>query len=254
MLNIEPRLGAKWNVNDNFRLKIAAGRYSQNLVAANSDRDVVNLFYGFLSSTENIPSTVTAPNGNVREVKDPLQRANHYVAGFELDLTNEITVNIEGYLKDFRQVTNINRNKIYEDTQEFEDEPEELRKDFIVETGVAYGGDFQLKYEKGPSMIWAVYSYTYVDRFDGIDPIQSDLGPSAQREPGGQPFVRTLRFLARERALELRIGLPLHPDPRLLRQPHLRGRHRYGLHHIERRPEHDLRRPEPRAPAHLSPP
>ena len=167
VLNIEPRLGAKWNVNDNFRLKIAAGRYSQNLVATNSDRDVVNLFYGFLSSTENIPSTVTAPNGNVREVKDPVQRANHYVAGFELDLSNEITMNVEGYLKDFRQVTNINRNKIYEDTQEFEDQPEELRKDFIVETGVAYGGDFQLKYEKGASMLWAVYSYTYVDRFDG---------------------------------------------------------------------------------------
>ena len=39
--NVEPRLGFKWNINDNWRFKLAAGRYSQNLVAANSDRDVV---------------------------------------------------------------------------------------------------------------------------------------------------------------------------------------------------------------------
>jgi hypothetical protein len=42
----EPRLGLKYNMSDNFRIKFAAGMYSQNLIAANSDRDVVNLFFG----------------------------------------------------------------------------------------------------------------------------------------------------------------------------------------------------------------
>jgi hypothetical protein len=50
----EPRLGFKYNLSDNFRIKLAAGMYSQNLIAANSDRDVVNLFYGFLSGPENL--------------------------------------------------------------------------------------------------------------------------------------------------------------------------------------------------------
>lgn len=167
VMNIEPRLGMKWNIRDDLRFKLSAGRYSQNLVAANSDRDVVNLFYGFLSSPDNLPSTLTTANGTVRDIKDPLQRANHYIAGFEIDLTSDISVNVEGYLKDFRQVTNINRNKLYEDTQEFQDKPDELKKDFIVETGKAYGADLQLKYEKGAMFVWAVYSYTYVDRFDG---------------------------------------------------------------------------------------
>jgi hypothetical protein len=72
------------------------------------------------------------------------------------------------YLKDFRQVTNINRNKLFNDTPEFEDKPDELKKDFIVETGQAYGADLQLKYEKGKLYLWGVYSYTYVDRFDGF--------------------------------------------------------------------------------------
>ncbi len=166
--NPEPRLGFKWNISDNFRFKLAAGRYSQNLVAANSDRDVVNLFYGFLSAPDNLPRTFTQADGEVRDVKDPLQRANHYVAGVEFDLTNELTANFEVYLKDFRQITNLNRNKIFNDTPEFADKPDELKKDYIIETGKAYGADLQLKYEKNQFYVWAVYSYTYVDRFDGI--------------------------------------------------------------------------------------
>ncbi len=166
--NIEPRFGFKWNVNEDLRFKLAAGRYSQNLVAANNDRDVVNLFYGFLSSPESLPRTVPQRDGTTRDLKDPLQRANHYVAGVEYDLTRELTLNFEVYLKDFRQVTNLNRNKYFNDTPEFADKPDALKKDYIVETGYAYGGDVQLKYEKDQLYLWAVYSYTYVDRYDGI--------------------------------------------------------------------------------------
>ncbi len=166
--NIEPRFGFKWNISDNLRFKLAAGRYSQNLVAANNDRDVVNLFYGFLASPEDLPRTMTLRDGSTREVKDPLQRANHYVAGIEHDLSREFTVNFEVYLKDFRQVTNLNRNKYFNDTPEFADKPDQLKKDYIVETGYAYGADLQLKYEKDQLYLWGVYSYTYVDRFDGV--------------------------------------------------------------------------------------
>jgi len=168
VLSIEPRLGFKWNITDDLRFKLAAGRYSQNLVAANSDRDVVNLFYGFLSAPDNLPSTIATRDGGSRDVKDPLQRANHYVAGIEYDITNELTANFEVYFKDFLQVTNLNRNKIFNDTEEFADEPDELKKDYVVESGHAYGADFQLKYEKGRTYLWGVYSYTYVDRFDGF--------------------------------------------------------------------------------------
>ncbi|MBL7964888.1 MAG: carboxypeptidase-like regulatory domain-containing protein [Flavobacteriales bacterium] len=168
VMNVEPRIGAKWNVTNNFRLKGSAGRYSQNLVATNNDRDVVNLFYGFLASPTDLPKTFTDENGEVREVRDPLQRANHYIMGFEVDLSREFTVNIEGYLKDFRQVTNLNRNKIYPDTPQFEDKPAEQRKDFLLETGKAYGADMLLKYEKGRTYLWFVYAYTYVYRWDGV--------------------------------------------------------------------------------------
>ncbi len=167
VFNVEPRFGLKWNITDNTRFKLAAGRYSQNLVAANSDRDVVNLFYGFLSAPDDLPDEITERDGEVREVKDPLQRANHYVAGIEQDLSDNLTVNFEVYLKDFRQVTNLNRNKLFNDTPEFSDKPDELKKDYIIETGEAYGADIQFKYDRENTSVWAVYSYTYVDRFDG---------------------------------------------------------------------------------------
>jgi hypothetical protein len=165
--NVEPRIGFKWNITDDLRFKAAAGRYSQNLVAANSDRDVVNLFYGFLSSPTDLPEYQELPDGSTREITDGLQRANHYLAGFEFDPTRDITVNIEGYLKDFRQVTNLNRNKIYEDTEQFADKPDELKKDFIVENGTSYGVDLAVKYEKGNAYFWAVYSLGFVERYDG---------------------------------------------------------------------------------------
>lgn len=165
--NVEPRMGFKWNINDNLRFKAAAGRYSQNLVAANSDRDVVNLFYGFLSSPTDLPEEQKLPDGSTRAIKDGLQRSAHYLAGFEIDPTRDITLNLEGWYKDFQQVTNLNRNKVYEDTDEFQDKPDELKKDFIVESGEAYGADLTLKYEKGGTYFWAVYSLSYVKRFDG---------------------------------------------------------------------------------------
>ncbi|MEO7080499.1 MAG: hypothetical protein ABIY71_03190, partial [Flavobacteriales bacterium] len=167
VLSPEPRFGFKWNVSDRFRLKGAAGVYSQNLIATNNDRDVVNLFYGFLTAPDDIPKTITTKNGDVRDVKDPLQRANHVVGGFEYDITSKTSINVEGYYKDFRQVTNLNREKLFNDSPEFASKPDELKKDFIIETGSAYGADLLLKYENKGLYLWAVYSLNFVDRYDG---------------------------------------------------------------------------------------
>jgi hypothetical protein len=165
----EPRLGAKMNVSDRFRLKFASGLYAQNLISANSDRDVVNLFSGFLSGPENLQTTFEDEDGNVSDVKHKLQKAIHVIFGFEWDLGQHLGLNVEGYYKRFRQLTNINRNKIFdEDDPEFADKPEVLKKEFIIETGNAYGVDFVLKYNYNQFNFWSVYSISKVDRWDGI--------------------------------------------------------------------------------------
>lgn len=155
----EPRLAAKFLLTDHIRLKLATGIYSQNLIAANSDRDVVNLFYGFLSGPDNLPRTY---DGN--EVNSKLQKAIHYIFGVEFDLSKKVNLNVEGYLKDFNQLTNLNRNKLYDETTAPFTIPDILKKDFIIETGAAYGIDLALKYESGPFYLWTVYSLGFVNK------------------------------------------------------------------------------------------
>lgn len=166
----EPRLAVKYLATNRLRFKMAGGFYSQNLIAANSDRDVVNLFYGFLSGSGNLPDSV---NGNLR--KHSLQKAQHLILGVEYDPSKTITLNFEVYYKYFSQLTNINRNKIFKDESPYNDptsisyKPEYLRKDFIIETGNAYGFDVSMKYDQNNLYVWLVYSLAYVNRDDGIE-------------------------------------------------------------------------------------
>jgi hypothetical protein len=159
----EPRLGLKYNITEYLRFKLAAGLYSQNLVAANSNRDVVNLFYGFLSGDLNIPYTFRG-----EDIKHKLQKSEHVISGFEVDITKNLDLNVEGYLKNFSQLTVINRNKIFDDNATNYDKPDYLKKDFLIETGYAYGVDFLLKYDYKDLYVWFVYSLGWIKNDDGV--------------------------------------------------------------------------------------
>lgn len=161
-LRTEPRLGVKFNATDWLRFKGAAGMYSQNLLAATSDRDVVNLFYGFLSTPEERPANYSDDFSDSR-----LQTANHLVVGTEIDLTSRLTLDLETYVKDFQRITTVNRNKIYPDSPTYFDRPEYLRKSYINEEGLAWGIDVLLKYTDRNWSFWGTYSYAKVTRDDG---------------------------------------------------------------------------------------
>lgn len=164
----EPRLGVKYNITNWWRVKGAGGLYSQNLISANSDRDIVNLFYGFISGPDNLQNNFTNQDGSVQEVTSKLQKARHAIFGFEFDLSRSLSLNAEGYYKGFTQLTNTNRNKIYPDNNDFSSEPDVLKKDYIIETGDAYGVDFSLKYTSTHLNLWTIYSLSKVNRWDGI--------------------------------------------------------------------------------------
>ena len=84
----EPRASLKVNFTKKIRFKAAAGLYSQSLMSANSDRDVVNLFYGFINAPENqdLSKEYLDINGKSQTVNSSIQKANHIVTGFEFDL------------------------------------------------------------------------------------------------------------------------------------------------------------------------
>lgn len=162
-VSLEPRLGLKYNINEWLRVKAAAGLYSQNLMAANSDRDVVNLFYGFLSGPDNVPDQFRGETLN-----SDLQKAQHLVTGVEVELSQNLTLNLEGYLKYFSQLTNTNRNQLYPPTNRDPDIPEIYKSEFIVERGLARGIDLLAKYRTRKLYLWAAYSLSKVTRDDGI--------------------------------------------------------------------------------------
>lgn len=149
----EPRLGLKYNITDNLRFKAAGGIYTQNLLSTVNERDVVNLFVGFLSGPE---EAVYKPGTTNERVDHRLQKALHGVAGFEVDITENFELNVEGYFKDFTQLFALNRNKT-------------LLTDpnYVVETGTAKGLDVSLKWEAKRFYVWGAYSLGFVTRFDG---------------------------------------------------------------------------------------
>ena len=168
-LTVEPRLSAKINLNEKIRAKFAGGYFTQNYTSTTSDKDVVNLFYGFLQAPSNLPKKFTKQDGTEVDINDGLQKAYHAIAGVEVDLSKKISLNLEGYYKWFTQMTNINSNKIYPDESAYSAVPDYLKKEFIVENGEAMGIDVVLKYETKKLYLWSVYSLGKVTRWNGFE-------------------------------------------------------------------------------------
>ncbi len=164
----EPRFGMKFNANENFRLKFSGGRFSQNFTSASSDKDVVNLFNSLLSAPTDVQANFVKENSKERKVNNGLQYSWHAILGFELDITKNLNLNVEGYYKYFPQLSNINTNKMYDNSIEFASKPDVFKKDFIIESGKSYGVDFLFKYTKKRLFVWAVYSLGKFTRWDGF--------------------------------------------------------------------------------------
>jgi hypothetical protein len=167
-ISVEPRFGMKYNATEKFRLKFSGGRYTQNFTSASSDRDVVNLFNGLLSAPTNVQETFITQSGKEKNPQNGLQISYHAILGTELDLSKNLTVNIEGYFKYFPQLSNINVNKLYDDVSEFSSVDDVYKKDFLIESGKSYGIDLLVKYAKDRLFLWGVYSLGKSTRWDGF--------------------------------------------------------------------------------------
>lgn len=161
----EPRIGFKYNITENVRLKAAAGVYSQDVISTKSDRDIVNFFTGFLLSPD---ETVKNPDGNV--VSANLQTAVHFLGGIEVDI-NKVELNLEPWIKSFTQDITLNRNKQYPSDP-----------NFIAGNGKAVGVDLSAKYSYGRIYLWGVVSYQSVD--------YTNVGPDGEKQTYPAPFDR----------------------------------------------------------------
>lgn len=200
-ISVEPRLGLKFNLSDDLRIKAAGGLYSQNLIATQNDLDIVNFFTGYLVGPE---SSLLERDG-VSTADNNLQTAVHAIGGVELDATDRLTLNLEGYYKGFTRLIELNRDK------QLASDP-----DFVSLEGSAYGGDISAEYRSGNLLLAGNYSLGFVTRDDGtqIYPTSFDrrhnlnaygsykFGANHYWEAGFQfnfgsafPFTQTLGFI-----------------------------------------------------------
>lgn len=141
----EPRLGMKYNITDNIRLKAAGGLYSQNIISTKSDRDIVNFFNGFVLSPD---QTINDVDGN--RVANNLQRSYHALGGIEVDIQN-VELNLEPWYKNFYQNIELSRVKIAVQDP-----------DFTSGSGIARGIDLSARYNQKRIYLWGVVSYQQV--------------------------------------------------------------------------------------------
>lgn len=158
---LEPRFAFKFNITDNFRLKAAAGMYSQAFIDTKSDRDIVNLFSGYLTVS---PDLNIVSHFKGEEITSYVQKSNHLIFGIEYDILKNMSLNVEGYYKTMSNLTGINKDKLYADDADHTDKDDYLKKEYIIEEGRAYGGDLSLKYDNGRLYIWTIYSLGWVER------------------------------------------------------------------------------------------
>jgi len=163
----EPRIGLKYNITENVRLKAAAGLYSQDIISTKSDRDIVNFFTGFLLSPD---ETVKTPDGQI--VNNNLQTAYHLLTGVEIDI-DKVELNFEPWMKIFPQDIILNRYKL------LPSDP-----DFISGSGKAVGVDLSAKYSYGRIYLWSVVSLQNVE--------YTSLGPDGVKQTYPAPFDRRL--------------------------------------------------------------
>ena len=158
---LEPRLSAKWNITKKFRLKLATGVYSQTFLDTKSDRDIVNLFTGYMTVNPDL-NIVGSFRGE--DLSTYVQKSNHFIFGAEYDILRNFNLNVELYYKTISNLTSVNRERLYADDPEHSDKPEYQRKEYTVENGKAYGADFSLKYDDGRLYVWTIYSLGKVIR------------------------------------------------------------------------------------------
>ena len=127
----EPRLNSKLNISPLLSLKFAWGIYSQEMVTLTDDNDIVSLFEPWII----VPDYLTAPS------------AIHYVIGADINLSDNLLFNVEGYYKLLKNITELNKEKV--NAQD---------PDLISGNGESYGWEFML--ELRHQRIYATLAYS----------------------------------------------------------------------------------------------
>ncbi len=102
-INFEPRLNLSYKLLEGLVLKSAFGIYQQELTTLTNENEVINIFEPWVVTPNYLP-----PSKSV-----------HYIAGMDISLFDNLTINLEGYYKDSKNLAILNQNKVFVNDQDF---------------------------------------------------------------------------------------------------------------------------------------
>ena len=127
---VEPRLGARYKINNFFSLKGSYGRFSQNLVTIYNENDTYNPIDIWLSPPSSLKYATS----------------DHFIFGIGYK-TGVVNISTEVYLKKYNNLTQFNRERLGEDDPSF-----------IQGKGTSKGLDFSVQVLKDSWQILSSYS------------------------------------------------------------------------------------------------
>ena len=135
--SVEPRLRASWapGGSDTRKLTAAGGLYRQIDAGITDERDTGSVFLAWLPTP----------------IDDRLVQSAHALAGWKERLAPGLTMNVEGYYKDFREIPVPKWTAITT-----------FNTALTLADGRSYGGDIQLRYRQDPLDLRVSYGLNWV--------------------------------------------------------------------------------------------
>ncbi|MBE0556542.1 MAG: TonB-dependent receptor, partial [Proteobacteria bacterium] len=130
----QPRLSVSYLWLANWRFKASFGRVTQRMLTIANEDEVVSVFEGWISVPENLPP----------------EQADHYIVGISGSLSENLSVNLEGYYKYYRSLIVYNRTKI-----------EPADPDYIQGTGQSHGGEMTVRSKVAFVDLYASYALSW---------------------------------------------------------------------------------------------
>jgi len=143
--SLEPRIRASWSPggSDTQKLTAAGGLYRQIDAGITDERDAGSVFLAWLPTP----------------IEDRLVQSTHALLGWNQQLAPGLTLNLEGYYKDFRDIPVPKWTAVAT-----------FNTELTLADGQSYGGDAQIRYRQDPFDIRASYGLTWVTyRADSAD-------------------------------------------------------------------------------------
>ncbi|MEZ4898930.1 MAG: TonB-dependent receptor [Saprospiraceae bacterium] len=181
-LSLEPRLLLQWQPSTQWQWSLAGGRYSQNLISARSNQDVVHFYQVFITGPEGL-----LYNHSGSATKYNVQTSWHLGSGIQWR-NQGFSLKAEAYLKWFDQLIEINREKL-----------KSSDPDFVTETGRSYGVSFAAEWANSDWLLGGHYTYAHADRtIDGtwlpaIFDRKHQMNIQGRWSPGNQGWSFSIR-------------------------------------------------------------